>query len=71
MAKKKNAGAGGKKGRDTFVVASKVKNYVRSKKLMAAKELSDALSGCVQQILEEAVERCTKNGRKTVRAHDL
>jgi hypothetical protein len=67
MAKRK----AGKGGRDTFVVASKVKLFVRSKKLMASKELPDALSACVQKILDEAVERATKNGRKTVRAHDI
>ncbi len=70
MAKKKAPGAK-KGGRETFVVASKVKNFVRGKKLMAAKDLPDALSHCVQKILDAAVERCMKNGRKTVRAHDL
>ena len=65
MAKKKT------KGRDTFVVASKVKSFVRGKELMASKDLPDALSACVQRILEQAVHRCGKNGRKTVRAHDL
>ncbi len=70
MAKKKPGGPR-KGGRETFVVASKVKNFVRGKKLMAAKELPDALSHAVQKLLDQAVERCTKNGRRTVRAHDL
>jgi histone H3/H4 len=82
MARKKNPGA--KKpgrtlgGRDTFVVASKVKSYVRSqispldeKPLMASSELSDALSALVEELLDKAVDRCNKNGRKVVRPVDL
>ncbi len=72
MARKKSAG--GRKasgGRDTFVVASKVKSYVRGKSLMASSELSDALSRKVQALLDDAVERCNGNGRRTVRPVDL
>lgn len=70
MAKKK-AAVGRKSGRDTFVVASKVKSFVRGKGLMASRELPDALSAAAQRLLEEAVHRCTKNGRRTVRPHDV
>ena len=74
MAKKKAAGAKkGRKegGRDTFVVASKVKSYVRGKTLMASSELSDALSRRVQELLDHAIGRCEGNGRRTVRPVDL
>jgi histone H3/H4 len=71
MAKKKAAGGGKKGGRETFVVASKVKAFVRGKNLMASKELPDALSDAVSKLLDEAVVRCEKNGRRTVRPHDL
>ncbi len=72
MAKKgKKTGRAASGGRDTFVVASKVKTYVRSKDLMASSELSDALSKRVQELLDRAIERCNGNGRRTVRPHDL
>lgn len=76
MARKKAAGgvkvarkAAG--GRDTFVVASKVKTYVRGNKLMASSELADALSKRVQELLDRAIARCEGNGRRTVRPVDL
>lgn len=73
MAKKKAAGGkkGGNGGRDTFVVASKVKTYVRGKELMASSELADALSKKVQDLLDHAITRCNGNGRRTVRPVDL
>jgi len=73
MARKKMAAAkkGRAGGRDTFVVASKVKTYVRGKSLMASSELSDALSRRVQELLDLACERCNGNGRRTVRPVDL
>jgi hypothetical protein len=76
MARKKTAGgvktsqkAPG--GRDTFVVASKVKTYVRGKKLMASAGLADALSKRVQELLDQAIKRCEGNVRRTVRPVDL
>lgn len=67
----KKAGRASLGGRDTFVVASKVKSYVRGKDLMASSELSEALSRRVQELLDRAIERCNGNGRRTVRPHDL
>ena len=71
MARKTSKKPGRVGGRDTFVVASKVKIYVRSRSLMASSELADALSRKVQDLLDQAVERCNGNGRRTVRAVDL
>ncbi|MBI3722399.1 hypothetical protein HY251_00360 [bacterium] len=58
-------------GRDTFVVASKVKSYVRGKDLMASSELANGLSARVQELLDGAITRCEGNGRRTVRPVDL
>jgi histone H3/H4 len=69
MARKKGGRTAG--GRSTFVVASKVKSYVRQKTFMASSELADALSQRVQGMLDEAIVRCQQNGRRTVRPHDL
>ena len=71
MARKKGGSKKAAGGRDTFVVASKVKSYVRGKSLMASSELSDALSRKVQALLDDAIERCNGNGRRTVRPVDL
>ncbi len=70
MAKKKAPGSR-KGGRETFVVASKVKSYVRGKALMASSQLADALSKRVQALLDEAIARCEGNQRRTVRPVDL
>jgi histone H3/H4 len=71
MARKKTTAKKAIGGRDTFVVASKVKSYVRSKELMASSELADALSRRVQGLLDDAIARCNGNGRRTVRPVDL
>jgi hypothetical protein len=69
MARK--TGKGRKSGRGTFVVASTVKHYVRSKNLMASSELAATLSKRIQALLDSAIERCEGNGRRTVRPVDL
>jgi hypothetical protein len=68
MARKKG---GKREGRDTFVVASKVKTYVRGKELMASSELPEALSLRIQSLIDHGIERCRGNGRRTVRPVDL
>jgi histone H3/H4 len=70
MARKKKGGRT-PGGRNTFVVASKVKSYVRQKSFMASSELADALSHRVQALLDDAIVRCNNNGRRTVRPHDI
>jgi len=67
MAKGKAAG----KGRDVLVVASKVRAYIKSKKCNTSGDAVEALSNCVYCAIDEAVQRASKNGRKTVRAHDV
>lgn len=70
MAAKKAKVAGGKK-RDSLVVGSKCKEFVRSKNLMAAGDLIDAISEKVYAMLDAAATRVAANKRSTMRPHDL
>lgn len=65
MAKKRAA------RRETFVVASKVKSYVREKGYNVSSELVAELSKRAQELLERAAKRCEGNGRRTVRTFDV
>jgi len=60
----------GKKA-DPLVVGSKVKALIKSKKCLTSGELLDALNIKVAGIIEAATERAKKNGRSTIRPHDL
>jgi hypothetical protein len=66
MAKKKAANA-----KDPLVVASKVKNYVRSKKMMTSTDAVAAISDKIYEMLDVAIERCRSNKRSTLKPHDL
>ncbi len=59
------------KGQDPLVVGSKVKALIKSKKCLTSGELLGALTLKVADVLTKACERAKKNGRSTVRAHDL
>jgi histone H3/H4 len=65
MAKKRAA------RRETFVVASTVKSYVRGKGFNVSSELVAELSKRAQELLDRAAKRCEGNGRRTVRPSDL
>ena len=52
-------------------MASKIKEYVRSKGYCAGSNLPDAVSQKVVELLDSAIERTESNGRKTVRGEDL
>lgn len=69
MAAKKKAKAKG--GRETLCVGSKVKAYIKSKKLKCAGDLIEALSDRVYGVLDAAMARTSGNKRSTVRPHDL
>ena len=66
MAKKTRAAR-----RETFVVASKVKSYVREKGYNVSSELVAELSNRAQTLLDSAGKRCEGNGRRTVRKFDI
>lgn len=64
MAKRKGS-------RDSFVVAGKVRDYVRSNRCFASSELVDGLNRQVGCLLASAVQRAKANKRKTVRSCDI
>ena len=57
--------------KESLVVGSKVKAYVKTKGLMCSGDLSDAVSELVRQALDRAAERTSANKRSTVRPCDL
>ena len=67
MAKKKAA----KNVKESLIVASKVKAYIKSKKMMTSSESLGALSDKVYAILDGAITRTKANRRSTVKAQDL
>ena len=70
MAKKK-ASKPKSSSREVLVVASKVKAYVKGKKMNTSAESIQALSARVYEMLDCATVRTKHNGRKTLKAHDL
>jgi len=58
--------------RETLVVASKLKNYIRAKSGMnTAANVMDALSERVRELCDQAIENARGDGRKTVRDRDF
>ena len=66
MAKKRKAAK-----KEVLVVASKVKAYIKSKKMMTSSDAIGALSDNVRAILDAAMKRTKANRRSTVKPHDL
>jgi hypothetical protein len=73
MAKKKAKKKVAKKAssKDVLVVASKVKAYVKSKKMMTSSDAIAALSDKVYALLDDAIVRTKANKRSTVKPQDL
>jgi len=59
------------KNREPLVVASKVKSYIRSKKMMTSSDALGAISDKVYALLDAAAERTKANKRTTVKPQDL
>lgn len=59
------------KKRESLIVASKVKAYVKSKKMMTSSDALGAVSDSVYSTLDAAVARAKANRRSTVRPQDL
>ena len=59
------------KKRETLVVASKVKAYIKSKKMMTSSDALEAVSDNVYKILDAAMARTKANRRSTVKAQDV
>lgn len=60
-----------KKKREVLIVASKVKDYIKSKGLQSSGEVVPALSEKIYEMIDEAAERTKDNKRATMRPHDL
>lgn len=54
-----------------FVVASQVKEFVKSKGFCTGNDLVEALSNKVEALIQTAILRAEQNGRKTLRSYDL
>ena len=59
------------KEKESLVVASKVKAYIKSKKMMTSSDAIGALNDEVYGLLDAAIARTQANRRSTVKAQDL
>jgi len=59
------------KQRDSLIVASKVKAYIKSKKMMTSSDALEAISNKVYSLLDDATVRTKSNRRSTVKPQDL
>jgi len=56
---------------ESLIVASKVKEYIKSKGCQTSADALDTISKKVAWHLVEAVKRVKANGRATVKPHDI
>jgi len=57
--------------KDSLIVASKVKAYIKSKKMMTSADALGAISDKVYCMLDAAIARTKANRRTTVKPQDL
>ena len=57
--------------KESLVVASKVKAYVKSKKMMSSSDAICALNDVIYATLDAAIARTQANKRSTVKPQDL
>ena len=57
--------------KDSLIVASKIKAYIKSKNMMTSSEALEAISNNLYGTLDSAIARATANRRSTVKAQDL
>jgi len=60
-----------KPGKDSLIVGSKAKAFLKKAKCNVAGDAFSGLNEVVYWYLEQAARRAKSNGRKTVRAHDF
>jgi hypothetical protein len=70
MAKKKAKKKAASK-KEVLVVASKVKAYIKSKKMMTSSDALCAISDQVYALLDAGIARTKANKRSTVKPQDL
>ena len=59
-------------GKETMVVASKLKNYIREKAGMnTSSAVADVLSDKIRAMCDQAIENAKKDGRKTIMDRDF
>ena len=59
------------KQKEVLIVASKVRAYVKSKKMMTSSDAIVAISDKVYCMLDHAAERTKANRRSTIKPQDL
>ena len=59
------------RSRDALVVASKVKAYIKGKKMNTSAEAITKLSEQVYMMIDNATTRSRLNGRKTIKGQDV
>ncbi len=59
------------KKRDSLIVASKIKAYIKGKQMMTASDSLDAINEKVYCMLDAAAERTKANRRSTIKPQDL
>jgi histone H3/H4 len=58
--------------KEVLIVASKVKNYIRSKSDMnTSSGVFDVLSDRIREMCDKAIENALRDGRKTVKDRDI
>lgn len=60
-----------KSAKESLIVASKIKAYIKSTGKMTASETLDAINDKIYQMLDAAVARTEANRRSTVKPQDL
>jgi histone H3/H4 len=63
--------SGEKKETGLLIVQSKVREVIRQKEKRVSDEFIGALSDYVLRTIERAVQRCSANGRSTLRPEDI
>ncbi len=60
-----------KKGKEALVVASKVKAYIKSKKMMTSSDALSSINEAIYSLLDAAIVRTKANRRSTVKPQDI
>lgn len=59
------------KSKEIYVVQSKIKELVKSKKMQCSAEAIPAISAEVERLVAKAVDRAKASNRATVKARDI
>lgn len=59
------------KKKESLIVASKVKAYIKSKKMMTSSDALEAVNDNIYNLLDAAIARTKANRRSTVKAQDM